>query len=82
MLAEHRRAGRDWAAIASLTGDTPEAARKRLARAADRVCGQLGLRPEPWLVDEEQTEVEGLDVDFDGPPVVKVTKDGKYQASR
>jgi RNA polymerase sigma factor (sigma-70 family) len=46
VLAEHRRAGRDWAEIARLTGDTPEAARKRLGRAADRIVEQLGLQPE------------------------------------
>ena len=46
VIAEHRRAGRDWNEIANLTGDTPEAARKRLARAIDRVFEILGLRPE------------------------------------
>lgn len=45
-LAALRRAGRDWAEVAAATGDTPEAARKRLARAAERVLTQLGLRPE------------------------------------
>lgn len=45
-LAELRRAGQEWAAIAQVTGDSPESARKRLARALDRVCLQLGLRPE------------------------------------
>jgi RNA polymerase sigma factor (sigma-70 family) len=46
-LAEHRRAGRGWDEIARLTGDSPEAARKRLARAIDRVVQQLGLQAEP-----------------------------------
>ena len=45
-LAALRRAGKDWAEVAAVTGDTPEAARKRLARAADRVIERLGLRPE------------------------------------
>ena len=36
----------------------------------------FGTRPEPWLVEEGQTEVEGLDPDFDGPAgIVKVTKE-------
>ena len=43
-LADFRRQGRDWAEIARLTGDTPEAARKRLARAAERILTELGFR--------------------------------------
>jgi RNA polymerase sigma factor (sigma-70 family) len=42
-LAALRVAGRSWAQIAAETGDSPEALRKRLARAADRVCGALGV---------------------------------------
>jgi RNA polymerase sigma-70 factor (ECF subfamily) len=42
-LAEQRAAGRDWAGIAADEGDTPEALRKKLGRAVDRVVQELGL---------------------------------------
>jgi RNA polymerase sigma-70 factor (ECF subfamily) len=42
-IAERRVAGYDWAQIAAEIGGTPEALRKRLARAFDRVAGELGL---------------------------------------
>jgi RNA polymerase sigma-70 factor (ECF subfamily) len=42
-LADQRAQGRDWAAIAADRGGSPEALRKRLARAVDRVARQLGL---------------------------------------
>jgi RNA polymerase sigma-70 factor (ECF subfamily) len=42
-LAELRAAGRDWAAIAAEEGDSPEALRKKLGRAVDRVAEELGL---------------------------------------
>ena len=42
-LAEHRASGRDWADIAAQVGGSPEALRKRLARALDRVIQELGL---------------------------------------
>jgi RNA polymerase sigma factor (sigma-70 family) len=48
-LAEQRALGRDWAEIAREHGSTPEALRKKLARALDRVARQLGL-------DESQDE--------------------------
>jgi hypothetical protein len=42
-LAEQRAAGRDWAGIAADEGGTPEALRKQLGRAIDRVVQELGL---------------------------------------
>ncbi len=42
-LAAARADGQSWAQIASQTGDRPEALRKRLTRAADRVCAALGV---------------------------------------
>jgi len=42
-LAELRKEGLDWAAIAQRLGGTPEALRKQLARAVDRVAHQLHL---------------------------------------
>jgi hypothetical protein len=42
-LAEQRAAGRDWAGIAAEEGDSPDALRKKLGRAVDRVAGELGL---------------------------------------
>lgn len=42
-LVDQRAAGREWADIAAERGESPEALRKRLARALDRVAGQLGL---------------------------------------
>jgi RNA polymerase sigma-70 factor (ECF subfamily) len=42
-LAEERAAGRDWAQIAAGSGRSPEALRKQLRRAIDRVADELGL---------------------------------------
>jgi RNA polymerase sigma factor (sigma-70 family) len=42
-LVERRGQGYDWAAIAAELGGTAEARRKQLARALDRVAGDLGL---------------------------------------
>ena len=42
-LVELRNQGVDWAAIAVKLGGSPEALRKRLARATDRVARELGL---------------------------------------
>jgi RNA polymerase sigma-70 factor (ECF subfamily) len=42
-LVELRREGVEWGAIAGQLGTTPEAARKRLARAIDRVAHALHL---------------------------------------
>lgn len=46
-LAEHRAQGRDWAEIAKEIGSTPEAVRKKLSRAMDRVTRRLGLDVAP-----------------------------------
>jgi RNA polymerase sigma-70 factor (ECF subfamily) len=42
-LAEQRRRGRAWADLAAERGSTPDALRKQLSRAADRVARELGL---------------------------------------
>ncbi len=42
-LAEARHAGRSWDEISAERGTSPEALRKRLSRACDRVLGELGL---------------------------------------
>jgi RNA polymerase sigma factor (sigma-70 family) len=42
-LADQRSLGRDWAQIAADQGGSPEALRKQLARAIDRIASQLGL---------------------------------------
>lgn len=42
-LVELRNDGRDWAAIAEALGGSPEALRKKLARAVARITDQLGL---------------------------------------
>jgi RNA polymerase sigma factor (sigma-70 family) len=42
-LVELRQQGLDWAAIAERVGGSPEALRKRLTRAVDRVVQELGL---------------------------------------
>jgi RNA polymerase sigma-70 factor (ECF subfamily) len=42
-LLELRDQGLDWAAIAVRMGGSPEALRKRLARATDRIARELGL---------------------------------------
>ena len=42
-LLELRQEGREWADVAAVVGGTPEALRKQLARALDRVARELGL---------------------------------------
>jgi RNA polymerase sigma-70 factor (ECF subfamily) len=42
-LVELRNQGRDWAAIAAEVGGSPEALRKQLARAVERVSAHLGV---------------------------------------
>ncbi len=42
-LADDRAQGKDWADIAAARGGSPEALRKQLARAVDRVARELGL---------------------------------------
>src|SRR5262249_15186395 len=42
-LLELREQGREWAEIATLVGGSPEALRKKLTRAIDRVAHSLGL---------------------------------------
>jgi RNA polymerase sigma-70 factor (ECF subfamily) len=43
LLVEQRAQGRDWAGIAAEQGGSPEALRKQLGRAVDRVARELGL---------------------------------------
>jgi DNA-directed RNA polymerase specialized sigma24 family protein len=43
-MAEHRALGHDWATIAKDMGGNAEACRKKLSRAINRVCRQLGLQ--------------------------------------
>jgi RNA polymerase sigma-70 factor (ECF subfamily) len=42
-LVELRNQGLDWAAIAARQGGSPDALRKRLARATERIAQELGL---------------------------------------
>ena len=42
-LLELRQEGLEWAGVAAVVGGTPEALRKQLARALDRVARELGL---------------------------------------
>ena len=42
-LAEQRAVGREWADVAAEVEGSPEALRKKLSRAVDRVAAQLGL---------------------------------------
>lgn len=42
-LAERRACGQDWIQIAAELGSSPEALRKKLTRAMDRVVEQLGI---------------------------------------
>jgi RNA polymerase sigma-70 factor (ECF subfamily) len=42
-LADCRAEGKEWTEIAAALGGTPEGRRKQLARALDRVTGELGL---------------------------------------
>jgi RNA polymerase sigma-70 factor (ECF subfamily) len=46
-ILDLRNQGHDWAAIAAQLGGGAEALRKKLARAIDRVAGELGLDDEP-----------------------------------
>jgi RNA polymerase sigma-70 factor (ECF subfamily) len=46
-LADRRRRGRDWASIAAELGGTPQALRKKLARALTRIGQELGLDQHP-----------------------------------
>ena len=45
-IADARGLGKSWQEIADDLGGTPEARRKQLARAIDRVAPDLGLDPE------------------------------------
>jgi RNA polymerase sigma factor (sigma-70 family) len=47
LLADLRSQGCDWVQIARELGGTPQALRKRLSRAADRVARELGLDENP-----------------------------------
>jgi hypothetical protein len=42
-ILERREQGREWTEIAEELGSSPEANRKRLTRAIDRVAHELGL---------------------------------------
>jgi RNA polymerase sigma factor (sigma-70 family) len=42
-MADLRAQGREWAEVAAQVGGTPQARRKQLARAVDRIALQLGL---------------------------------------
>jgi len=46
-IAEERASGRPWAELAAEAGTTPEAVRKKHARALDRISRELGLEGEP-----------------------------------
>jgi RNA polymerase sigma-70 factor (ECF subfamily) len=46
-IADRRAAGLNWPQIAAELGGTPEALRKQLARAVERVSRELGLEEEP-----------------------------------
>lgn len=45
-LSELRSEGLAWHEIATRVGDSPDACRKRLARAVDRIAAELGLDPQ------------------------------------
>jgi RNA polymerase sigma-70 factor (ECF subfamily) len=45
-LVAQRDQGRSWKEIAEACGGTPEGLRKKLERALDRICGELGLEEE------------------------------------
>jgi RNA polymerase sigma factor (sigma-70 family) len=47
LLADKRAAGLNWNQIAAETGGSPEALRKQLARAVERVSQELGLEDAP-----------------------------------
>jgi RNA polymerase sigma-70 factor (ECF subfamily) len=47
-ILDCREQGGQWAQIADELGSSPEAIRKRLARAVDRVAHELGLDESPW----------------------------------
>jgi RNA polymerase sigma factor (sigma-70 family) len=46
-IADRRAAGLNWPEIAAELGGTPDALRKQLSRAAERVSQELGLEAEP-----------------------------------
>jgi RNA polymerase sigma-70 factor (ECF subfamily) len=46
-LVEERSAGREWSELAARARATPDALRKRLARALERVATQLGIGSKP-----------------------------------
>jgi RNA polymerase sigma factor (sigma-70 family) len=46
-ILDCREQGGQWAQVAAELGSSPEALRKRLARAVDRVAHELGLDPSP-----------------------------------
>jgi DNA-directed RNA polymerase specialized sigma24 family protein len=43
LLADRRAAGHEWSDIAAEVGSSPDAVRKQLARALDRIVAHLGL---------------------------------------
>jgi RNA polymerase sigma-70 factor (ECF subfamily) len=47
-LADLRARGLTWPQVSAEVGGTAEARRKQLARALDRILGQLGLRDDIW----------------------------------
>ena len=47
-LSDERGRGRPWAEIAAEAGEHPDAVRKRLARALDRISHTLGLGDDPF----------------------------------
>jgi RNA polymerase sigma factor (sigma-70 family) len=47
-LADHRGAGLEWPEIAALVGGQPDALRKKLGRALDRVTDRLGLEVDDY----------------------------------
>jgi hypothetical protein len=53
-LADLRTLGHDWSEIARMLGGTPQARRKQLTRAVNRVARQLGL-------DEDDEGEDGND---------------------
>jgi RNA polymerase sigma-70 factor (ECF subfamily) len=46
-ILDRRERGGEWSQIAAELGSSPEAIRKRLTRAVDRVAHELGLDPSP-----------------------------------
>jgi serine/threonine protein kinase len=48
-------------------------ARSSPSALGDYMAGLFGRRPEPWLVDDDEAEIEIVDVDFDGDAPAVVT---------